>query len=360
MIAFWVAAGLISAAAAGLVLHAAAQAALNAGSQDPTLDLYRRQLTEIDDLADRGLIAEGERKGAHAEAARRLLHAADMEAKPWSADAGLRKPVLAVAALAPLIALGLYLWVGSPGYPDQSFKSRLATWRASDPASLSAPEMAAVLQAMTVERPKDVEGFHYLALAYAASDNPSGSARALRHAIELAPKRADLWELLGEALIAQGGGEVTPQAKAAFEQALKLDPKAVTPRFHLARARIAAGDKAGGIAAWRALQADLPANDPRRGALASAISEAQNGPAPSARPAPPQMDAIRGMVAGLAAKLEADPSDGEGWVKLVKSYAVLGDTAKRDAALAAARKRFAADPDLLKALTAAAATEPMR
>ena len=88
MIAFWVAAGLISAAAAGLVLHAAAQAALNAGSQDPTLDLYRRQLTEIDDLADRGLIAPGERKGAHAEAARRLLHAADAQARPGRAAGG--------------------------------------------------------------------------------------------------------------------------------------------------------------------------------------------------------------------------------------------------------------------------------
>lgn len=358
MIAFWVAAGLISAAAAGLVLHAAAQAALNAGSQDPTLALYRRQLTEIDDLADRGLIAPGERKGAHAEAARRLLHAADAQARPWTADAALRKPVLAVAALVPVIALGLYLWVGSPGLADQGFKTRLAGWRATDPATLSAPEMAAVLQAMTVERPRDPEGFHYLAMAYAASDNPSRAARALRRAIELAPTRPDLWELLGEALVAQGQGEVTPQARRAFEQALKLDPKAVTPRFHLARARIAAGDKAGGIAAWRALQADLPMADPRRGALASAISQAQNGPAPAL--AAPQMDAIGGMVAGLAAKLEADPSDGDGWVRLVKSYAVLGDTAKRDTALATARKRFAADPELLQALDAAAKTEPMR
>ena len=71
------------------------------------------------------------------------------------------------------------------------------------------------------------------------------------------------------------------------------------------------------------------------------------------------MDAIRGMVAGLAAKLEANPGDGEGWVRLVRSYAVLGDTAARDRALATARKRFAADPELLQALDAAAKTEPM-
>lgn len=359
MFAFWVVAGLISAAAAFLVLHTAARAAVNAGSEDPTLALYRRQLGEIDDLADRGLIAETERKGAHAEAARRLLTAAEAGAAPWRVDAGMRRVLLLVAGLAPVLALGLYLAVGSPGYPDQGFKSRLAAWRAAEPSSLSPPEMAAVLEAMTVERPKDPEAFRYLAMAQAASDNPSGAARALRRAIELSPRQADLWELLGEALVAQAGGEATPESSRAFAQAVKLDPRTVNARFYLGRARIAAGDKAGGIAAWRALQSELAPADPRRGALAQAIAEAERGPSPAA-PLAGQMGAIRGMVANLAAKLEADPSDPEGWTRLVRSYAVLGETEKRDAALASARKRFAADPDVLKALDLAAKTEPMR
>ena len=127
----------------------------------------------------------------------------------------------------------------------------------------------------------------------------------------------------------------------------------MVPRFHLASAQIAAGDKAGGLAAWRALLRDFSVTDPRRGALVAAISQAQ-----WATPVP-QMDAIARMVAGLAARLQADPGDGEGWVRLVRSYAVLGQADKRDAALAQARKRFAADPDLLKALDLAAKTEPM-
>ena len=52
--------------------------------------------------------------------------------------------------------------------------------------------------------------------------------------------------------------------------------------------------------------------------------------------------------------------DGELLFLVNSSYAVLGDTGKRDAALATARKRFAADPELLQALDAAAKTEPMR
>ena len=356
MIAFWLAAGLLSAAAMGLVLLFATRPATGAASEDPTLALYRRQLSEIDDLADRGLIAAPERRGAHAEAARRLLTAADHQTAPWTADPGLRKPVLALAALLPVLALGVYLWVGSLGVPDQTFQSRLDAWRRVDPATLTAPQMAAVLQALSLERPNDPEALRYLALAQAASENPAGAARALRRAIVIAPERADLWEMLGEALLAQAGGAVTPEATRAFNETLKREPKSVPARFHLARGQIAAGDTAAGVSAWRALQADLPLTDRRRGALAAAITQAE-APPPVAGP---QLDAIRGMVAGLAARLEAAPGDGDGWVRLVRSYAVLGETAQRDAALAAARKRFAADPELLQALDQAAKAEPLR
>jgi len=69
---------------------------------------------------------------------------------------------------------------------------------------------------------------------------------------------------------------------------------------------------------------------------------------------------IRGMVAGLAGKLEANPDDPDGWVRLVRAYAVLGDTAKRDAAYASARARYAEKPVVLNALDEAARAEPMR
>lgn len=361
MIAFWVVAGVLSAACAGVILSSSARAAKRAGAADPTTALYRRQLREIDDLADRGLIPETERTTTHAEAARRLLAAADAQGPAWSADTAVRKPILVVAALTPLLALVAYIGVGSPGLPDQPFKSRVATWREADPASLTPPEMAVVLQTLIKERGGDVEAYGYLAQAEMASENPAGAARALRRAIELEPKRADLWEGLGEVLMIEAEGEIAPQAERAFQEALRLDPTSVNARFHLARARIEAGDQKEGLAAWRALAADLPAADPRRAAVQSAIAQAEGQPAPAAAPAlGGQLGAVQGMVASLAARLEESPDDPEGWVRLVRSYAVLGDQANRDAALAKARTKYAANPDVLKALDLAAKTEPMR
>jgi cytochrome c-type biogenesis protein CcmH len=359
MIVFWIVAGVLSAGAAGLVLRRAAAAA--AGPDEAVLPVYRRQLAEIEDLAARGLIAEAERRSAESEAGRRLLAAAEPAPVRWSL-AG-RNGVLAGAILAPLAAAGLYLALGSPGTPDQPMSARLEAWRTlakTDPAELSPPEMAQVLESLSRERPNDPDAFRFLAMAEAASGDAPAAVRALQHAISLAPQRPDLWERLGEALLVQAEGEPTPQVRAAFREALARDPKSVAARFHLARARVLDGDKAGGIADLKALQAALPADDPRHGALSAAMAELAGGPAPAAPAAPSAVPAIQGMVAGLAARLKAQPNDAEGWVRLVRSYAVLGDATRRDAALARAKGLFAGKPHVLSQLDAAARAEPMK
>ena len=364
MIAFWVAAGALSAAAAILLMFRAAQAAAHGQAADTTSTFYRRQLAEIGDLADRGLIGAEERRTAEAEAGRRLLAAADAPVEAWSTSSS-RIPILMIAVGAPLLALGVYLIVGSPGLGDQPFAARLAAWRQASPESLQPAEMAAVLDKLTKERPNDPEGFRFLALAEGASSNPAGAVRALKHAVQLAPQRADLWEMLGEAEVFTANGDLTDDAVDAFTHTIQLDPKDVAARFHLARAKIKAGDKEGGVADWRALLADMPPADPRRGDLQAAIAQAEGQPPPPQAVAPQglsgdQMTAVRGMVAGLAARLQASPDDPAGWVQLVKAYAVLGDAEKRDAALKSARARYAGKPDVLDALAKAAATEPMK
>lgn len=360
MIVFWVAAGVLSAAAAGLILSRAARAVAEGEAQDSTPILYRRQLAEIDELAERGLMGEAERKSAHAEAARRLLAAADAPQSAWNTDARARGVILAAGAAAPALALVIYLFVGSPGAPDLPFAKRMKAWQAANPAELTAPELAAVLKKLTAERPNDPEGFRFLAIAEGASDNPPEAVRALRRAIKLAPERADLWEMLGQAQTAEAGDKLTDEAKDSFRQAVKLDPKSVVARFQLGRARLESGDKAGGLADWRALLSELPGDDPRRAAIAQAIAQQEGPVQQQAAPSGGQMEMIRGMVEGLAQRLKANPEDPEGWVRLVRAYAVLGDAAKRDAALNEARARYAAKPEVLQQLDEAAKAAPMQ
>ncbi|HEX3700902.1 MAG TPA: c-type cytochrome biogenesis protein CcmI [Phenylobacterium sp.] len=360
MIVFWVAAGVLSAAAAGLILSRAASAARGGEATDPTPVLYRRQLAEIDDLAERGLMGEAERRSAHAEAGRRLLAATDAPARSWTAEPNARRGVLVAVVAAPALALVIYLALGSPGMPDQPFALRMRQWLAGDPAQLSLPELAAVLQKKVAERPDDPEGYRYLALAEGRSQNTPEAIRALRRGLRIAPERADMWEMLGEALMEESNGSLTDEAKQAFRKTLQLQPNAVVARFQLARARIEAGDKAGGLADWRALQAELPPGDDRRQAIAEAIAD-QIGRAPPPVLAPGQSPPnIQAMVEGLAQRLKLHPDDPDGWVRLVRAYSVLGETDKRDATLRSARARYAGRPDVLGELAVAAKAEPMK
>jgi cytochrome c-type biogenesis protein CcmH len=369
MIWLWIAAALVSAGLAALMVQRAARAAQGAGAQNPALAVYRRQMAELDELAERGLLAEGDRRGVRAETGRRLLAAAGRAEPPLKASRPLT--ILIAAAAAPLLALIAYFAVGMPGFPDQPFAQRLADWRASDPQTLSPPQMAAILRDVAAERPGDPAPLHNLALAELASGQTLEAIQALHKALMLAPRDAGLWGLLGQASVLQNGGDMGPDAAQAFRQQLALDPAAPVARYYLARARIASGDVAGGLTDWRALSATLSVDDPRRRMLDNEIARVSStgkldvdqsqgegppgGPAGAAGVGPQQ---IQGMVDGLAARLQANPDDPAGWVRLVRAYTVLGETDRRDAALAAARARYAGHADVLAALTSATQPPP--
>jgi cytochrome c-type biogenesis protein CcmH len=356
MIWLWVAAALISAAVGALIVQRAAAAAGARSGENPALAVYRRQMAELDELAERGVLADAERRSVRAETGRRLLAAAErVEAPTRKAGPGT---ILIAAAAAPLIALGLYVAIGAPGYPDQPFKMRLADWRAADPETLEPGQMAAILRQVAAERPTDPEPLRQLAVAEFEAREPTEAVQALHRAIALAPNRADLWDLLAQTLVREGD----PGAADAFRHLLALDPGAPNARFYLGRAKIEGGDVAGGLADWRALAAALPANDPRRQGLESAIQQvATTGKPPE--PITPQAAVgapqIQAMVDGLAARLQTDPDDPAGWVRLVRAYGVLGETDRRDQTLAAARRRYANRPDILTQLNAAQSASPV-
>lgn len=360
MIAFWIAAAGLSAATAGLVLRGAAKARPVDDAQ-ARLEPHRRRLAEVERLAADGLLAQDELKAARAEAGRGLLAAAD-QTESWGRDgAGPRKAVVAAIGATCVAAVGLYVFIGHPELPDQPYAKRVAEWKASDPAMLDASQLAAVLQEVAAERPTEVEPLVFLSKARAASGDLPGAEAALRKAVRVAPKRADIWSLLGETFIMEAKGQVGADAKLAFGEALKIDPTDLRARYYLARGKIADGDKAGGLADWRAVMSGLSAEDPGRAALAREIAAVEaTGQLPGAEPVaeenPQVQGMIAGMVEGLAARLAQSPDDPDGWVRLVRAYAVLGDAAKRDAALASASARFKDQPRVLSALRQAADT----
>jgi cytochrome c-type biogenesis protein CcmH len=366
MLLFWTLAAALSGLAALLMLTLAARADRGSGAPDAELEVYRRQLAEIDELADRGLLGAEERRAAHAEAGRRLLGQAGRGANEAASPAGSgRRWVLAAALLVPLLALGGYLALGSPGLPDQPFRERLKGWleaSRTDPGRLTLPELRAVLELIAAQNPRDARPLVFLAKIEAEQGDLASAVRRLQTATTLAPGSADAWTSLGGALADLNGGQLDDEARAAYERALSLDPNAPEPRYALARAEIAAGQAAQGLGDWKALAVSLPPEDPRRAALQAEIAVVEKtGRLPQAEAAPgaPSQGAqqaafIQSMVDGLAARLKARPDDPEGWARLIRAYGVLGQTQRRDAAVAEARRLFKDRPDALKSALAGA------
>jgi len=358
MIMFWIGAALLASGAASAVFFRAARARELDFAVDPSLSVYRRALAEIDDLAERGLIAPPEGRASRAEAGRRLLAAADRPATPVTRSLPAWAMVAAASA-APLLAVGLYFLLGSPGTADQPFAQRLAVWR-SKPETASPSQLAAALRALAAERPRDPEPQRRLAMLDIGMGDPNGAAHALREALAIAPSRPDLLGPLGEILVWKAHEKVDGEAQAVFRRLLAVDPKSPAARYFLGRADIEAGRRVQGLAGWKSLLSELRPGDDQTISLSRDIEavEATGAPAPSAPTAdmPPgaMSTAIRGMVEGLAARLKAHPDDPAGWMRLVRAYGVLREPNRQAAALAFARRHYADDPATLAQLDAAA------
>jgi cytochrome c-type biogenesis protein CcmH len=356
-ILFWPVAASLAAICVVLVIWFAARAAKAAplAAEDPARAVYRRQLGDLDELVDRGLLAEDERSAARAEAARRLL--AHETTSPE--QAGARWWPFAAAGAAAFGALVLYLVVGSPGTPDQPYRARLRQWSSTPPQSLPAGEFAAVVRdAFGRKPPSDPRLWGVLAQAEVAAGDPMSALQHLKRALALSPNDPGLNVELGLVLTKAAGDKPSPEGEAAFRKALEIDPKNQSALYYLGGARAAAGDRSGAAELWRRLAAELPDKDERKAALLAAVDRMEKGTPPpvadNSVDASGQGEMIRGMVAKQKATLDANPNDPAGWARLVRSYHVLGDKAAEAAALAKARALFKDRPGDLAPIEAAA------
>ncbi|WP_095203171.1 c-type cytochrome biogenesis protein CcmI [Mesorhizobium carmichaelinearum] len=368
---FWVIAAILTLGASLAVLLPLAGGAKGASSSgEHDLEVYRDQLSELDRDAARGLIQPAEAAEARAEIARRILRldnadtAGKASARPASVTARL---VATVAVLAvPLVSWGVYSRIGSPDLPAQPLSERLA----KNPADSSVDELVARAEAHLAANPSDGRGWDVLAPVYLRMQRFSDAVTAYRNAIRLDGDSAVRQAGLGEAIAGAAGGIVSADAQDAFEAALKLDPANAKASFYLAMALAQEGRNKDAVTAWQAMLGTLPPDSPWRGAVEQALAksgEVASG-APAKGPDAADVDAasslspqdreamINTMVAGLDEKLRQNPRDPEGWMRLVRSYVVLGKADQAREALGRAIAVFGAGSDEAKKFTAFAAS----
>ncbi len=389
-------------------------------SQSADLAVYRDQLLAIEAEREQGLLDDTEAEAARAELGRRLLRAADQgsQDEPASANcdgggsegrraaeahrrrsaailgagSGARMLVYVAGLLIPLLSIGIYLVVGSPGLPGTPFANRLAE---SGPAR-SIDELVGLVEKRLQAHPEDGQGWEVIAPVYMKQQRYNDAARAFANAIRLNGETPSRVAGFAEALVLANNGLIVPDARRAYERLLKVDPERTEARFWLALAKEQDGDLAGGIADLEEILKSAPADAPWRSLVEGKLSEmrtalaggstggggsssaapkitgmgggdsapvqTQNAPGPSAADVAvvKQMSTeerhafISQMVDGLAARLAQNGKDLEGWKRLARAYKVMGRNEDAVKALADARRALAGDAAAIEAIEALA------
>lgn len=366
---FWVIAAVLTLGASLAVLLPLAGGAGRRDSQNAhDLEVYRDQLGELDRDLERGLIQLPEAEQARAEIGRRIIRLGSGETATQVSSSGSKvvRLLSVVAVLAvPLLSWGIYARLGSPDLPSQPLAERLA----KNPADSSVDELVARAEAHLVKNPTDGRGWDVLAPIYLRIGRFGDAVTAYRNAIRLQGESAARQTGLGEAIVNGAGGVVSAEAQAVFEAAIKIDPNDPKANFYLALAFSQEGRKPEAVATLQKLQATLPTDSPWRRAVEQALASldtnpvaSKNGPSEDDVTAASSLsDEERGamietMVASLDEKLKQNPRDTEGWMRLVRSYVVLGKTDEARAALRRGIAVFGAGSPEARQFTAFAGT----
>lgn len=369
MIWFWLIAGLLALATLVALLRPLMRGIAAKGDlHEPAVALFRRELSSLEIEVAQGRLEPEEAAETRAEITRRMLAAADQEREDVRPSEGSPAETrwrfgaaLGIAALLPTAALAVYAAVGMPSAinTDGGGGSAVAETRTHDRAELAAA--AEQLKAKLQKEPGHVEGWVLLGRTFASLGRLAEARQAYEQAEALAPNEPRLHAEVGELIVLTAGGVVTPEAQAEFAKAGD-DPRA---RFYGAEAALQRGDREAAKSDLKALLAAAPADAPWRQAVADRLAEIapdERGSAPASRRSSPSVPSagptardvaaaqsmspeerqamVRGMVDRLAARLEQNPNDKEGWGRLAHAYDVLGETEKA----AAARARAAQVP----------------
>ena len=303
--------------------------------------IYNRFVADLDRRVASGDLDADLAGEERAEAARALLRARDNE----DPDPEQIKPAVAVTVMAGVIALsfGGYMAFGHPQLPDQPYGPRLAQWTAAaqvNPDNVPPEAMAAVLkqrQARYASQPLFwLESGRVDMLAGQFYD----AVKAFGRSQELSPATFTAWGEYGEALTMANRGAVGAEAHTVFVRALAIDTNDPRAHYYLGREAVAQGRYDDARGHFAEVLAQLPADDRRRIDVMHELKAtdeaelAQKG----------LQTRIVGMVAAMEAQLKASPDNPEGWARLLRSYAVLGNAPAYAAALKAMHAEYATRP----------------
>ncbi len=347
--------GLLAATALGFLFS---PLAFKSGTESIELVLnpYRRQLGELEKEIERGVVAEAEANSIRLEIERRLIRESQAHKNRATEPVERQAKIIPAVGLILLVAAAvlLYAWQGRPDLPGSAAKGsdQLPQQALAELGDLD--QKLAKLRARLKEKPDEFEGWLLLARSNLSLGRYEEAANAFGRAAELQAGDAEIYALQGQALVGLHGGIITPAASLAFGRAFELQPEHPAPRLYEGYRLLQKGNVRAALAIWQKLVSEVRANTPWLERIRLEISRAETiiarqetlltGPRVPT-PDSERIDAARemspserqafieSMVARLRGRLEGQPDDLDGWLRLARAEEVLGNIEAAIAAL---------------------------
>lgn len=167
-------------------------------------------------------------------------------------------PALIVLAAVPLMALGVYLYLGNPNLPDAPLAPRLEGALEDLPPGAVLARLENELRA----RPDDVRGWRLLARLHTTTGNHPKAADSWQRVLDLAGNDVEALTGLASALIEQEGGVVGEAPAALLDTALAKDPDNMAALFWRGEAWAQQNRLDEARLLWQRLRDGLPAEAP--------------------------------------------------------------------------------------------------
>ncbi len=317
--------------------------------------IHRDQLHALEADLARGVISPQDFETTRDELQLRLLDDTEsFEAAPskkisqfWTA----KRTAGAVALSLPVLALGLYLQLGTPAAINPVASA------AVDEQQIK--QMIDTLAAKLKDKPDNPQGWAMLARSYKAVGRFEEAQQAFEKAGAIVNTDPDLLVDYAELLAIRAGNNLEGKPQQMIDEALRLNPEHPMGLMMAGIAAYQRTDYKSAIVLWEKLRNLMPPDsadtqqiqanidDARaKGGLAAGESN-KLPPVPAAAAQGMTPEKINQMVDRLAARLKDNPDDHAGWARLARAYKVQGRMDDAANAYAKTGKLLDTDADLL-------------
>ncbi len=338
--------------------------------------IYKDQMAEAERELERGLLSNEQAEAVKIELQRKLLAATETPdsgaAMPETRTLSPRLTGIAVLLFVGVGSLGGYAYLGSPkidnlAYADRDIDSEQQDTAGSQQAVAEMSMLVDRLEKKMQENPDNIEGWLMLARSASSLGQFPRALKAYEQAMQMAPNDPQILVDYAETDIFLNEGRVANHAFQTLEKARQINPAHPKARYYMALRHAQTGALEQAVQEWIDLLAislpdaswvptvrqqinsaaneaeiDLQTLRPSEEAVRIGARIREAAKTTPTVPGPTREDVenaeqmtpedrqemIRSMVQRLADRLEDNPNDREGWLRLANAYTVLGETKK--------------------------------